>query len=104
RGYEDARLHVMDLTTGQDRSLTDAFDRSVERPLWSGDGKSIFVQFADQGVSKVARVSLNGEVAVVACGLGGEELDRPYAGGSYSVSRNGQIAFTLGDPTTPHDV
>ena len=104
RGYEDARLHVMDLATGQDRSLTDAFDRSVERPLWNGDGKSLFVQFDDHGVSKVGRVSLAGEVSVVVSGLGGAELDRPYTGGSYSVSRNGLVAFTFGDPATPDDV
>jgi dipeptidyl aminopeptidase/acylaminoacyl peptidase len=104
RGYEDARLHVMDLATGQDRSLTDTFDRSVERPSWSGDGRSLFVEFADHGVSKVARVSLAGDVTVIAAGLGGAEMDRPYAGGSYSVSRNGEVAFTLGGPSIPDDV
>ncbi|MBV8682188.1 MAG: S9 family peptidase [Caulobacteraceae bacterium] len=104
RGYEDARLHLMDLATGQDRSLTDAFDRSVEDPRWNGDGHSLFVQFADHGVSKVGRVTLGGEVSVVASGLGGAELDRPYNGGSYSVSRSGLVAFTLGGPEIPHDV
>jgi dipeptidyl aminopeptidase/acylaminoacyl peptidase len=104
RGYEDARLHVMDLATGQDRSLTDAFDRSVDHPLWSGDGHSLFVEFADQGVGKIARISLAGEVTVIAAGLGGMELDRPYTGGGYSVSHNGEVAFTLGDPSTPGDV
>jgi dipeptidyl aminopeptidase/acylaminoacyl peptidase len=104
RGYEDARLHVMDLATGQDRSLTDALDRSVDHPRWSADGRSLFVAFADQGVTKVARVSLAGMVTPVATGLGGQELDRPYAGGSYSVSENGVVSFTSGDPSRPGDV
>jgi dipeptidyl aminopeptidase/acylaminoacyl peptidase len=104
RGYENARLHVMTLATGEDRSLTDAFDRSVDHPHWSADGRSLYVSFADHGVTKVGRVSLSGQVAVVAEGLGGQELDRPYAGGSYSVSDTGVVAFTMGDPSRPGDV
>jgi dipeptidyl aminopeptidase/acylaminoacyl peptidase len=104
RGYEDARLHVMTLATGEDRSLTDAFDRSVDHPHWSADGRSLYVSYADQGVTKVGRVSLSGQVTAVAEGLGGQELDRPYAGGSYSVSEGGVVAFTMGDPAHPGDV
>jgi dipeptidyl aminopeptidase/acylaminoacyl peptidase len=104
RGYEDARLHVMDLATGQDRSLTDGLDRSVEQPRWSADGKSLYFAYADQGISKVARVTMNGALTPVAEGLGGTELDRPYTGGSYSVSDTGVVAFTMGDAARPGDV
>jgi dipeptidyl aminopeptidase/acylaminoacyl peptidase len=76
----------------------------VDHPQWSGDGRSVFVSFADHGVTKVARVSLTGAVAVVVGGLGGQELDRPYAGGAFSVSGAGVVAFTMGDPSRPGDV
>jgi dipeptidyl aminopeptidase/acylaminoacyl peptidase len=94
----------MDRATGAARSLTDAFDRSVEDPQWSGDGKSLFVSFGDHGVTKVGRVGLDGKVTELASGLGGAELDRPYSGGSYSVSKTGVVAFTMGDSTHPADV
>jgi dipeptidyl aminopeptidase/acylaminoacyl peptidase len=104
RGYEDARLHVMDLATGEDRSITDSLDRSVAHPSWSADGRSLYVAYADQGVTKVARVTMGGAVTVVAQGLGGQELDRPYAGGAFSVSDNGVVAFTMGDASRPGDI
>jgi dipeptidyl aminopeptidase/acylaminoacyl peptidase len=104
RGYENDQLFVMDLATGATRSLTSAFDRSVEEPQWSADGKSLFVSFGDHGVTKVGRVSLDGKVTELAAGLGGAELDRPYSGGGYSVSRTGTVAFTMGDSTHPADI
>ncbi len=104
RGYENDQLYVMDLATGAARSLTGVFDRSVEDPHWSGDGKSLFVSFGDHGVTKVGRVSLDGKVTEVASSLGGAELDRPYSGGGYSVSKTGVVAFTLGDSSHPTDV
>ncbi|HWF00316.1 MAG TPA: S9 family peptidase [Caulobacteraceae bacterium] len=106
RGYEDARLTLLDLAdpAAQPRSLTDAFDRSLSDPRWSGDGRFLFVDFVDHGVTKVARVAMDGHVEVVAAGLGGQELDRPYSGGAWSVSRNGVVAFTMGDALRPGDV
>jgi dipeptidyl aminopeptidase/acylaminoacyl peptidase len=104
RGYENDQLYLMDLATGAVRSLTGAFDRSVEGPQWSGDGKSLFVSFGDHGVTKVGWVVLDGKVTELASGLGGPELDRPYSGGSYSVSKTGVVAFTMGDSTRPTDV
>jgi dipeptidyl aminopeptidase/acylaminoacyl peptidase len=104
RGYENARLHVLDLASGQDHSLTDGLDRSVSHPRWSSDGRSLYVAFDDQGIAKVARVSMAGALAVIAQGLGGGELDRPYTGGSYSVSDIGVVAFVLDDPARPGDV
>ena len=34
----------------------------------------------------------------------GGGLDRPYAGGAFSVSRTGVVAFTQGDATHPADL
>ena len=105
RGYENARLLVVDMAGGgAPRSLTDALDRSVSHPRWSEDGRFIFADFVEGGVTKVARIDLDGHVQVVAAGLGGGELDRPYSGGSWSVSRAGLVAFTMGDAQRPGDV
>jgi dipeptidyl aminopeptidase/acylaminoacyl peptidase len=105
RGYENVRLYVMDPDGQNSRVLTGAFDRSVDDPKWSADGRSIYVSYVDHGVTKVGRVGLDGRMDTVASGLtAGEEMDRPYAGGEYSVGRNGVVAFTQGDGQTPPEV
>ena len=104
RGYQNQRLYVMSSDGTGDRSLTDALDRSVANPTWSGDGRSLYVQFVDRGVTKVARVGLNGRITPVVEGLGGSEPDRPYSGGAYSASANGVVAYTLGGSDHPNDV
>ena len=50
-GYESDkwRLMLLDRASGRQTSLTDAFDRSVEDPRWSNDGKSIYFNAEDQG-------------------------------------------------------
>jgi dipeptidyl aminopeptidase/acylaminoacyl peptidase len=103
-GYENLRLYVMDADGGHPRSLTDGFDRSVQAPRWAADGKSLFVQYEDKGMGRVARVTLDGKVTPVADGLSGGELDRPYLGGEYSVATSGAVAFTQGAPDEPGDV
>ncbi len=102
--YQDQRLYVADANGGNVRSLTDGLDRGVANPRWAPDGKSLYVQYPDHGVTKIGRVSLGGQVTTVASGLVGAELDRPYAGGEYSVARNGTVAFTQGDWNQPPDV
>ncbi|MGC1305088.1 MAG: S9 family peptidase [Caulobacteraceae bacterium] len=104
RGYENSRLYVMDLDGGTPKSLTDGFDRSVERPRWAADGRSLFFGYADHGVTKVARIGLDGHMQTIAEGLGGQELDRPYNGGAFTVADNGTVAFTMGDAAHPTDV
>ena len=69
-----------------------SLDRSVGTPQWSADGKSIYVDYDDEGVTKVGRVTLDGRFSTVATGLTGEGMDRPYSGGAYSVADNGAIA------------
>jgi dipeptidyl aminopeptidase/acylaminoacyl peptidase len=94
----------MNIDGSDKRLLTGSLDRSVGSPAWSGDSRSIFVQVEDRGVDKVERVGLDGSIREIASGMGFNELDRPYAGGDYSVSKNGVIALTSGDPLHPNQV
>jgi dipeptidyl aminopeptidase/acylaminoacyl peptidase len=105
RGYENVRLYVMDRDGKNSRVLTPELDRSVGAPVWAADGRSLYVDYTDHGVTKVARVSLDGKVETVASGLtSGAEMDRPYTGGDWSVSKTGLVAFTQGDAAGPPDV
>ena len=105
RGYENAQLWLMNRDGSGLRSLTASLDRSVSRPRWAADGKSIFIAYGDRGVTKIARVSLSGHIDPVAAGLGGSEPDRPYNGGGYTLAAgSGAVAFTLGGAAHPSDV
>ena len=105
RGYENVRLYVMDADGKNSRPLTAGLDRSVGEPVWAADGKSLYVDYTDHGITKVARVTLDGKVTDVAAGLtDGAEMDRPYTGGAFSVGKNGLIAYTMGDAASPPDI
>jgi len=103
-GYQNVELYVMDADGSNAHSLTASLDRTIDRATWAADGDSVYVQYADHGVTKVARVSLKGKVTEVAAGLSGGGLDRPYSGGEFSVARNGAVALTAGDPGSPSNI
>lgn len=103
-GYQNRLLSVMNIDGSNKRVLTGSLDRSVSKPQWAGDSRSIFVEVEDRGVNKVERVGLDGSIHEVASGMGFGELDRPYAGGDFSVSRNNVVAMTSGDPLHPNQV
>ncbi|HEX8233941.1 MAG TPA: S9 family peptidase [Caulobacteraceae bacterium] len=104
RGYENAQLYVMNADGSGSRSLTAALDRSVDDVRWAADGRSLYIQYADRAVTKVARVGLDGRITPVAEGVSGSGLDRPYSGGEFSVSNNGLVALTVGAPDHPSDI
>jgi dipeptidyl aminopeptidase/acylaminoacyl peptidase len=103
-GYQNSRLYVMNSDGSDKRMLTGSLDRSVGSPAWGGDNRSIFVQVEDRGVNKVERIGLDGSIREVASDMGFGEIDRPYAGGDYSVSKTGVVALTSGDPLHPNQV
>jgi acylaminoacyl-peptidase len=66
-----------------------------------GDSKQIAFQYDDHGSTKIAVVNLQGKMSILAEGVGGSDVTRPYAGGSFSISPNGRFAFTKASPTAP---
>jgi dipeptidyl aminopeptidase/acylaminoacyl peptidase len=103
-GYQNAQLSIMNLDGSDKRVLTGSLDRSVGDPAWSADSRAVYVLVEDRGTNKVERVGLDGSVREVASGLTGAGLDRPYAGGEFSVAKNGAVAVTSGDPLHPSDI
>ena len=101
---QDTKLYVMNLDGSNRRVLTANLDRAVTNPTWSADSRSIYVQYDEHGSNRVARIGLDGSVRDVASGLTGGEIDRPYSGGQFSVSRAGLVAVTAGDNLHPSDV
>ncbi|UKK85994.1 S9 family peptidase [Sphingopyxis sp. BSN-002] len=104
RAYENSQLYVMNRDGSGKRSLTGNWDYSVDAIQWAADGKALYAQYDDHGETKVARIGLDGAVRTAATGLSGGGLDRPYTGGSFTVSDAGAIAFTGGTATRPAEV
>ena len=69
-GYEADRwqLMVLDLATGQSRSLTESLDRSVHGYVWAPDGTKLYFNSADQGGTTLWSVTLQGEAGRVLTG------------------------------------
>ncbi len=104
QGYQLTRLYLMDRGGGEGRLVTGSLERDVQNPTWSPDGRGLYFQFDDEGNTKLGYVGRDGEVQVFAGDVGGLSLGRPYAGGAFSVSSNGWIAFTHTRPDHPADV
>lgn len=104
RAYENANLYVMNRDGSGKRNLTENWDYSVDALQWAADGRSVYAQYDDHGETKVARIGLDGAVRTAATGLSGGGLDRPYTGGSFTVSDTGAIAFTGSPASRPAEV
>jgi dipeptidyl aminopeptidase/acylaminoacyl peptidase len=104
RAYEQTGAYVMGLDGSNPRPIAPAFDRSLSAVEWSRDGRSLVAQYDEGGKSRLARLGLDGRVAPLTDALVGEEIDRPYVGGAFSLASDGSIAFTRGDWSHPADV
>ncbi len=104
RTYQVSALQIMNLDGSGQRVLAGDLDRSVSNPVWAVDGSGLYFQYDDEGNTKVGFITLDGEVRVVAEDVGGTSYGRPYGGGSFSVSREGVVAFNQTRPDMPGEV
>jgi dipeptidyl aminopeptidase/acylaminoacyl peptidase len=104
KGFEQADLYVMNSDGTSPRKVAPGLDRSIDQLEWAADGRSLLVAYEEEGSVTVSRIGLNGSVTPIVRNLGGSSLDRPYAGGSFSVSRGGALAYTTDSVTRPADV
>ncbi len=107
--YQVTGLYLMSRDGKDRRLLTSELDRSASAPVWDASGKHLYFSYHDRGRTKIARVTLHGEITVSeitvrADDLGGTSLGRPYPGGSFSVSSTGTLAYAATSPEHPADV
>jgi acylaminoacyl-peptidase len=102
QGYQVTQLYVMNSTGGKPRRVPmEKRDRDVKNPLWSKSDE-LYFQYDDEGITKITTPRLFPKA--LAENVGGTTTDRPYSSGSFSVSDNGAIAYTLTDPSHPAEV
>ncbi len=104
QGYRPLEINLMNADGSNPKSLSEDLDRVAQNPRWSADGKELYFQYDEHGDTKLASIGLSGKVRVIAEGLGGLEIGRPYNEASYSSSHNQHFAFTLGTPEHPSDL
>jgi len=104
QGYQITQLYVMNSDGTDSKLISKDFDRDVEDMAWNSKGNGLYFSYTDQGVGKLASMSLTGKVDNITEGLGGLSLGRPYNAASFSASSNNKFAYTLGDTSHPSDL
>ncbi|MDT7934787.1 MAG: S9 family peptidase [Sphingomonadaceae bacterium] len=105
KAYQRVRLYVANVDGSNAREVATGLDRDLDQPAWAPDGRSLIATFDDEGVTRLARIGLDGRVTVLASNLGGNDLGRPYGGVDVSVAaRSGAVAFTMSEGDHPGDV
>jgi len=104
RAYQLTRLTVMRSNGSEAVEWSSNFDYDISALRWSADGSRLYFQYDAEGDSRVASIDRAGKVVGHAAQVGGTSLGRPYTSGSYSVSADGTIAFTLGGVHRPAEV
>ncbi len=103
QGHQTTHLYLMNRDGSQVRVATPNLDRDVVDPHWAPDGSGIYFTYDDQGDTKLAYYSIKGDVRVIASHLGSGGSS--YSGGSsFTIARNGALAFTYDTPSDPGDI
>lgn len=101
QAYQNTNLYVMNIDGSGKQQITNKIDRSFAAPVWTSNNKGLYFHYDNKGNTKVAQTDLSGNTKLLANDLGGTSVGRPYAGGSFSVSTNGRIAYTHSQPDHP---
>ena len=103
-GYQQSNLYIMSNNGKEIRNISENFNRNISNINWSADGKGLYFQYDDKGMTKLAYMSISGKSKNIVDQLGGMTLGRPYSGGTYSISKNNRYAYTLGNVYSPSDL
>ena len=104
QGYQVTRLYTYSLSTKKSMEISGDLDLSIYGINWSKDGKGIYCMYDENGNTKIGYSTLAGKIIEQADNVGGTSMGRPYNSGSYSISNDGSIAFTLSTPDHPSDL
>ena len=104
QAYQITRLRIAKPDGSAMKELLVNLDRSVDAIHWAADAKGLYYQYDDKGRTKIDYVTLDDRNEPIADNLGGTSIGRPYSGGSFSVSAEGDVAYTYTRPEFPADV
>ncbi|MCK5441336.1 MAG: S9 family peptidase, partial [Maribacter sp.] len=102
--YQIHKLQIMNLDGSDKKVISGNLDRSVSDIVWDTKSEGLYFSYDDKGNSKVGYIGLNGKVTKIVDDMGGTTIGRPYASGSFSISRNGTLVFTNTRPDYPAEL
>ena len=103
-GYQQNDLYIMSRDGKNIQNVSKNFDRNISNIKWAKDGRGLYFQYDDKGMTKLSYISSSGKVKDIVNQLGGLSIGRPYSGASFSVSKNDRYAFTFGNVYNPSDL
>ncbi|RKN82566.1 S9 family peptidase [Ulvibacterium marinum] len=104
QAYQVHKVHIMNKDGSDQKEVSQDLDRTVSDLVWDSKGNGLYFSYDDNGNTKIAHLNLNGKVTKLADNMGGISIGRPYAGGSFSVSENGTVAYTQTRPEYPSEL
>ncbi|WP_340201408.1 S9 family peptidase [Ascidiimonas sp. W6] len=104
QAYQLRQLHIMNTDGSDKRIISQNLDRTISRFQWDSKSKGLYISYDEYGNSKIDYINLEGTTKRLANNMGGTSIGRPYAGGSFSVSNEGVIAYTHSLPAYPAEV
>ncbi|MFC7357583.1 S9 family peptidase [Jejudonia soesokkakensis] len=104
QNYQVSKLQLMDMDGKNKRVISSDLDRSISDAQWASDSDGLYITYDDFGKTKIAYMDLKGTIKPIVDNVGGTTLGRPYASGSFSLSANDKIAYTLSHADRPADV
>ncbi|MBX2826598.1 MAG: S9 family peptidase [Flavobacteriaceae bacterium] len=104
QAYQTRKLQVMNVDGSNKRVVSGNLDRSISSAKWAADSKGLYIQYNDLGLTKIAYLDLKGNVSVLVDNVGGTTLGRPYASGSFTVAKDGRVAYTSSRTDRPAEV
>ena len=102
--HQTTYLNIMNVDGTNMKVISDKLDRSISTFKWDAKSKGLFVSYDDKGNTKISYINLSGKLNKLTDNMGGTSIGRPYAGGSFSVSNNDKIAYTLSRPDYPAEL
>ncbi|ARD44241.1 S9 family peptidase [Colwellia sp. PAMC 21821] len=104
--YQQNDLYIMNADGTNQRELATNFKGSIGQVKWESNSKSLIFSSEDYGLISLYRVNLKGRVSKILTGIGGGSIGRPYANGSFSISRHSKakIAYMAGFSDRPAEV
>jgi dipeptidyl aminopeptidase/acylaminoacyl peptidase len=102
QGHQTTQLYLMSRDGSGSRSLSEKLDRDIAEPQWAPDNSGVYFRYDEQGDSKIGFYSTDGGFKKITDHLA--STVNAGGSGSFSIARNGTIAYTYGRPDNPGDI
>src|SRR5690606_29700446 len=69
-GYQPTQLYIMNVDGSDPQLISGKLDRGVERLAWNGKGNGLYIPYTDKGDTKLASLTLSGDLKPIDSGPG----------------------------------